>query len=85
MSLAEKWQDATVLLTFRGYPEDQTMFVEPFKIFKECHCPLSKRKCFFYCISVPYLLSELPELVMNREAWHAAIHGVAKSWPRLSD
>ena len=25
-------------------------------------------------------LSELRELVMNREAWHAAIHGVAKSW-----
>ena len=30
-------------------------------------------------------LSELRELVMNREAWHAAIHGVAKSWTRLSD
>ena len=29
-------------------------------------------------------VSELPELVMNREAWHAAIHGVAKSWTRLS-
>ena len=25
-------------------------------------------------------LSELQELVMNREAWHAVIHGVAKSW-----
>ena len=30
-------------------------------------------------------LSELRELVMNREAWHAAIHGVAKSRTRLSD
>ena len=30
-------------------------------------------------------LSELRELVMDREAWHAAIHGVAKSWTRLRD
>ena len=30
-------------------------------------------------------LSELWELVMDREAWHASIHGVTKSWTRLSE
>ena len=30
-------------------------------------------------------LSELPELVMDREAWHGAVHGGAKCWARLSD
>ena len=30
-------------------------------------------------------LSELRKLVMDREAWSAVIHGVAKSWTRLSD
>ena len=35
--------------------------------------------------SIDMSLSELQELVMDREAWHAAIHGIAKSRTRLSD
>ena len=35
--------------------------------------------------SMDVILSELQELVMNREAWHTVIHGVAKSRTRLSD
>ena len=35
--------------------------------------------------SMDVSLSELRELVMDRKAWRVAIHGVAKSWTRLSD
>ena len=35
--------------------------------------------------SVDMSLSKFQEMVMDREAWHAAVHGVTKSWVQLSD
>ena len=35
--------------------------------------------------SMDISLGELRELVMDRVAWHAAIHGISKSWTRVSD
>ena len=35
--------------------------------------------------SMDMSLSQLQELVMDRKAWHTAVHGVTKSWTRLSD
>ena len=35
--------------------------------------------------SVDMSLSKFRELVMDRDAWHAVVHGVAKSWTRLSN
>ena len=35
--------------------------------------------------SVDMSLSKLQEMVKNREAWHATVHGIAKSWTQLND
>ena len=35
--------------------------------------------------SVDMSLSKLQEIVKHREAWHAAVHGITKSWTRLSE
>ena len=35
--------------------------------------------------SMDMILGKLQKMVMDREAWHAAVHGIAKSWTGLSD
>ena len=45
-----------------------------------------RMRCLDHIIdSIDVNLSKLWEFVMNREGWHSAVHGLAKSWTQLSD
>ena len=69
------------LIPGQGTKIPHGLAVQPRKIYKYS----LKKKFFFLTDSMDVSLSELREFVMDREAWRAAIHGVAKSWTRLRD
>ena len=50
-----------------------------------CNIPCIYSRAQHFTGSTDLNLSKLWELVTDREAWHVAVHGIAKSWTRLSD